>query len=147
MAVTVDEVQSVQALLTTERAFFTEYSVKPSGDKGAVKFCLNLALLCDCLNIFGCANSSVATAMRLVYAGDGHPVKLLLEERGIVADCEIKTVGVDEESEPPKLGESNADVVAKVVCKPQCLREVFSDLDSSSEIVEIRVSHQKPNFW
>uniref|UniRef100_A0A915JU12 Cell cycle checkpoint protein RAD1 n=1 Tax=Romanomermis culicivorax TaxID=13658 RepID=A0A915JU12_ROMCU len=93
----------------------------------------------ECLNLFGRSTfgQSSSATVKILYAGYGTPMKLLLEESGIVTDCSIKT------SEPTDMIDfefSPANVVSKVIMRPEVIRETFSEFDSNIELVEISIS-------
>lgn len=65
-----------------------------------------------------------------------------MEEGGVVTDCSIKT-------QDPFDGLNLAcsmDTVNKVIMKAECLRDVLTDLDTSSDLVEMRLAPTRPHF-
>ncbi|XP_022257161.1 cell cycle checkpoint protein RAD1-like [Limulus polyphemus] len=98
----------------------------------------------ECLNIFGASTvSGITTALHLCYAGYGSPLVLILEEGGVLTDCRIKT---QETEEVLDFQFSPENVVNKVIMKSEILREAWSDLDMTSEILQIVMSPDKPYF-
>lgn len=64
-----------------------------------------------------------------------------LEESGVVTDCSIQTQDADEILD---FDFCSANVVNKVIMNAECLREVFAELDMSSEVLEILLSPSPP---
>lgn len=64
-----------------------------------------------------------------------------LEESGVLTDCSIQTQDADEILD---FEFSGANVVNKVIMKAECLREVFAELDMSSETLEILLAPSAP---
>lgn len=66
-----------------------------------------------------------------------------LEEGGVITDCSIKTL------EPEEILDFNfsaANVLNKIILRSECLKEVFAELDSSSDLIEILLSPDPPYF-
>lgn len=64
-----------------------------------------------------------------------------LEESGVLTDCSIQTQDADEILDFEFCG---ANVVNKVIMNAECLREVFAELDMSSEALEILLAPSAP---
>ena len=64
-----------------------------------------------------------------------------LEESGVLTDCSIQTQDADEVLD---FDFSSANVVNRVIMKADGLREVFAELDTSSESLEILLSPSPP---
>lgn len=64
-----------------------------------------------------------------------------LEESGVLTDCSIQTQDADEILD---FDFSSANVVNKVIMNAECLREVFAELDMSSDALEILLSPSAP---
>ena len=66
-----------------------------------------------------------------------------LEESGVVTDCRIRTVQFD-----PVLDYdfSNSNVVCKLIMSSECLKEIFAELDASSETVQFSISPESRHF-
>ncbi|XP_017757059.1 PREDICTED: cell cycle checkpoint protein RAD1-like [Eufriesea mexicana] len=75
--------------------------------------------------------------------GNGHPVTVLIEENGIITDCSLKTQDPDElldfHLEPE-------NVLNKVVLQTELLKDVLSELDSTSELINLLLSPSPPFF-
>lgn len=61
----------------------------------------------------------------------------------MLTDCKITTQEADETLD---FNFSNDGVVNKVVMRSDGLRDVFSELDQSSDLLEVHMSPQSPNF-
>lgn len=66
-----------------------------------------------------------------------------LEEGGVITDCSIKT---SESEEILDFNFSAANVLNKIILRSECLKEVFAELDSSSDLIEILLSPDPPYF-
>jgi Repair protein Rad1/Rec1/Rad17. len=61
----------------------------------------------------------------------------------VITDCSIRTL------EPEDILDFNflaANVVNKVIFRSECLKEVFAELDSSSDLLEMMFSPDPPYF-
>jgi len=137
LKVTVEDTKCVQANAFLQSDLFSQYQLKEDN----VNFCVSLPVLCECLNIFGSHSGiSTLTTVKMSYATHGAPLKLLLEEGGIVTDCSIRTYDPDEIMD---FEFSLTSIAAKIIMKAEPIRETFNDLDSSSEYMEICVQPDK----
>ncbi|THH21077.1 hypothetical protein EW146_g419 [Bondarzewia mesenterica] len=78
------------------------------------------------------SNGDNATGMRMSYAGEGHPLVLLIAEGspGLTATCEITTYEAEPHLELPFDAEQT---VLKIILKSSWLRDALSELDPSCE--------------
>uniref|UniRef100_A0A3Q3DDI8 RAD1 homolog (S. pombe) n=1 Tax=Hippocampus comes TaxID=109280 RepID=A0A3Q3DDI8_HIPCM len=107
-------------------------------------FLINLTVLLDCLSIFGGSTvPGTSTALRLCYKGYGHPLTLFLEEGGVVTVCKINT---QEPEEPIDFEFCSSNVTNKVILLSESLKEAFSELDMTSEVLQITMSLSQPYF-
>jgi len=148
--VTVEDAKCVQTNAFIKADIFQEFTLKSSeddNDSDDLSFSVNLGVVLECLNMFGGVGSGdnfgAAPSLKLCYAGYGHPLVLYLEEQGIVTDCQIKT---REAEECLDFNFANAKIVSKVIMNSEYLKEVFSELDTSSELIQFCVSSHEPNF-
>ncbi|XP_064459202.1 cell cycle checkpoint protein RAD1-like [Ornithodoros turicata] len=137
MRVIVEEAKCVQAIAFVQRELFDDFIVKDE----RVVFDINLKVLLDCLTMFG--SSGTAAAMRMCYSGEGSPLVLFLEEAGVLTDCEIRTL---EASDVMDFNLSKDNVINVIIFRSESLKEVWSELDTSSETVEILMSPDEPYF-
>ncbi|XP_046562563.1 cell cycle checkpoint protein RAD1-like [Haliotis rubra] len=140
LKVTVEDAKCVQANAFIQEAIFHEFSIK----EDQITFKINLTVLLECLTIFGSSNiPGVTTSLKMCYAGYGCPLVLILEEEGVLTDCSIKTLEPDEVLD---FDFCSTNVINKIIMKSECVREVFSELDMSSDVLQILMSPDKPYF-
>uniref|UniRef100_A0A672RF41 Cell cycle checkpoint protein RAD1-like n=1 Tax=Sinocyclocheilus grahami TaxID=75366 RepID=A0A672RF41_SINGR len=126
--------------LIPQADIFQEYIIK----EDAVGFQVNLTVLLDCLTIFGGSTvPGVCTALRMCYNGYGYPLTLFLEEGGVVTVCKINT---QEPEEPIDFDFCSTNVTNKVILQSDSLKEAFSELDMTSEVLQITMSPSHPYF-
>lgn len=135
LKVTVEDSKCVQASAFIQKEMFQRYSLNDE----QVAFKVNLSVLVECLNIFG----GTATALKMCYQGYGYPLTMLLEEGGVITDCSIRTLEAEEILDFNFSAES---VLNKIILRSECLKEVFAELDSSSDLIEILLSPDPPYF-
>ncbi|XP_010723624.1 cell cycle checkpoint protein RAD1 [Meleagris gallopavo] len=140
LRVTVEDAKCIQANAFIQAEIFQEFHVHEE----SVMFRINLAVLLDCLTIFGASSlPGTSTALRMCYRGYGYPLMLFLEEGGVVTVCRINT------QEPEDLLDFNfcsTNVINKIILQSEGLREAFSELDMTSEVLQITMSPDKPYF-
>ncbi|XP_028658313.1 cell cycle checkpoint protein RAD1 [Erpetoichthys calabaricus] len=138
--VTVEDSKCLQANAFIQADIFQEFIIK----EDSVMFRVNMTVLLDCLSIFGSsAVPGMTTALRMCYSGYGFPLTLFLEEGGVVTVCKIKT---QEPEETLDFDFCSTNVVNKVILQSDSLREAFSELDMTSEVMQITMSPDKPFF-
>ncbi|CAH8497346.1 unnamed protein product [Schistosoma turkestanicum] len=130
--VTVEDSKCIQGNAFLHSALFREYSVK----KDIVSFRTNLGVLVDCLSIFGTSAQGSPVSLILSYKTHGSALNIILEENGVVAECNIKTM---EAFEILDFDFSSSNILDKFIMKSECMREAFNELDNSSEILEVAV--------
>ncbi|KAJ1210433.1 hypothetical protein NDU88_005797 [Pleurodeles waltl] len=142
LKVTVENAKCLQANAFIQAGIFQEFSVQD--DDASVTFRINLTVLLDCLTIFGgSALPGASTALRMCYQGYGHPLTLFLEEGGVVTVCKIHT---QEPEETLDFDFCSTNVINKIILQSEGLREAFSELDMTSEVLQITMSPDKPFF-
>lgn len=141
LKVTVEDSKCLQANAFIQADIFQEFTIK----EDLVGLQVNLTVLLDCLNIFGgsTAPGGVSTALRMCYKGYGYPLTLFLEEGGVVTVCKINT---QEPEEPIDFEFCSTDVTNKVILLSESLKEAFSELDMTSEVLQITMSPSQPYF-
>ncbi|XP_073199815.1 cell cycle checkpoint protein RAD1 isoform X2 [Lepidochelys kempii] len=132
--VTVENAKCLQANAFIQAGIFQEFIIQEE----SVMFRINLAVLLDCLTIFG-----TSTALRMCYHGYGYPLTLFLEEGGVVTVCKINT---EEPEETLDFDFCSTNVVNKIILQSEGLREAFGELDMTSEVLQITMSPDKPYF-
>lgn len=136
--VTVEDSKCVQANAFIQEGLFHEFVVK----EDQINFKINLTVLLECLTIFG-GTAGVTTSLKMCYEGYGCPLVLVLEEDGVLTDCSIKTL------EPDEILDFNfcsTNVINKIIMKSECLKEAFSELDMTSDILQFLMSPDPPHF-
>ncbi|KAL5972062.1 Cell cycle checkpoint protein RAD1, partial [Taenia solium] len=90
----------------------------------------------DCLSVFGVNSNNSLTSVILRYKDHGDTLDLLLEDSGVVAECNIKTMDALEVLD---FDFASSQLTSKVIIKSECMREAFSELDVTSDILEISI--------
>lgn len=140
LKVTVEDSKCMQANAFIQAEIFQEFTIRDD----LVGFQVNLTVLLDCLNIFGGSTvPGVSTALRMCYVGYGYPLTLFLEEGGVVTVCKINT---QEPDEPIDFEFCSSNVTNKVILTSESLKEAFSELDMTSEVLQITMSPSQPYF-
>ncbi|KAL8591946.1 ssDNA endodeoxyribonuclease [Nucella lapillus] len=140
LKVTVEDAKCVQANAFIQASVFHHFLLTTD----QVTFKVNLSVLIECLTIFGIgsgASSSSVSSLKMCYAGYGRPLVVVVEEEGVLTDCSLKTLEPDEVLD---FDFCSTAVINKIIMKSECLKEVFSDLDSSSDILQILMSPDAP---
>ncbi|XP_066458550.1 cell cycle checkpoint protein RAD1 [Eleutherodactylus coqui] len=138
LKVTVENAKCLQANAFIQAGIFQEFSVR----EDSVVFRINLTVLLDCLTIFGSsAVPATCTALKMGYRGYGHPLTLFLEEGGVVTVCKINT---QEPEETLDFDFCSTNVLNKIILQSEGLREAFSELDMTSDFLQITMSPDKP---
>uniref|UniRef100_A0A1E1X4X0 Putative checkpoint 9-1-1 complex rad1 component n=1 Tax=Amblyomma aureolatum TaxID=187763 RepID=A0A1E1X4X0_9ACAR len=131
------EGKCVQAIAFVQRELFDSYALK----ERTLSFDISLSIWLECLTMFGSMGGPVST--RLCYGGHGNPLVMFLEEGGVVTDCKIRTL----ESEGVMSFDLSKDnVINVVILKSESIKEVWSELDASSEDLEVFMSPNEPYF-
>ncbi|XP_077354713.1 cell cycle checkpoint protein RAD1 [Festucalex cinctus] len=141
LKVTVEDSKCLQANAFIQAEIFQEFTLK----EDLVGLQINLTVLLDCLSIFGGSTvpGGMSTALRLCYRGYGYPLTLFLEEGGVVTVCKINT---QEPEEPVDFEFCSSNVTNKVILLSESLKEAFSELDMTSEVLQITMSPKQPYF-
>ncbi|VDD85882.1 unnamed protein product [Enterobius vermicularis] len=132
LRIIVDDQNCLQSIAYLKKEIFSNFII----NEPAVSFRVPVAVLAECLSVLGTGNN---VALKITYDGHGEPLRLLLEKDGIVVKCMIKT------QNPDMILDFDFDtrgILAKVIMKPQKLKEVFQDFDASSPTVAINISQQ-----
>lgn len=141
LKVTVENAKCSQSNAFLQADLFQEYAL--TADLVTIR--VNLGVLLDCLSIFGAGADAgnAATSLRLSYAAPGAALCLLLEEAGVVTECRIKT------QDSGDLLDFRLDVErmpVKLILRAEALRQVFTELDTTSDVLEMFVSPNEPHF-
>ncbi|XP_053999476.1 cell cycle checkpoint protein RAD1-like isoform X1 [Hylaeus anthracinus] len=140
LKVTVEDAKCMQASAYIPSHIFQEFKLKED-----IIFRINLNVLVECLCMFwsNINSQGSSVALQLFYKGVGHPVTVLIEEDGIITDCSLKTQQPDElldfHLEPE-------NVLNKVVLQTELLKDILSELDPTSDLIELLLSPAAPFF-
>jgi len=149
--VTVEDAKCVQINSFIKSEIFQEFFIRPpevdTEDQEDLSFSVNLNVVLECLNMFGgvgdSSGGSASPSLKICYSGYGHPLVLLLEDQGVVTDCQIKT---KEAEECLDFNFTNSKIISKIIINSEHLKDVFSELDTSSEYIEFLISPKDPKF-
>ncbi|KAJ0172964.1 hypothetical protein K1T71_011140 [Dendrolimus kikuchii] len=139
LKLTVEEGKCVQASAYVPAENFTEYNVRDDVD---IIFKISLAVLSECLNIFGSCEES---SLKMYYKGEGSPLLLVLQPLSmynVMTDCEISTQTADSILE---LQDEDSAEVAMLVVKAPALLALLADIEKSSDVIELNLSPEHPN--
>ncbi|XP_026683969.1 uncharacterized protein LOC103515471 [Diaphorina citri] len=124
-----------------------EVNINNSNDESGdtVMFQIPFIALLQCLTIFdGCSNTPGATStLKMTYRGYGHPLNLILEEEGVLTDCQIRT---QEAIDVLNFVIRDDEMSFKIIMKALELKLIFAELDSSSEYIELKMSSEPQNM-
>jgi len=140
LKVIVEEAKSMQGNAFIQASLFQPYEL----NEEQATFRVNLSVFLDCLNMFGKSEAAAApVGLRMFYKGYGHPLELMLEESGVVTDCRLKTM---ESSELLNFDFNSTNICSKIIMNAECLKVAFSELDMTSDLLEILISPEDPYF-
>nr|XP_012138206.1 PREDICTED: cell cycle checkpoint protein RAD1 isoform X3 [Megachile rotundata] len=131
LKVTVEDAKCMQASAYIPVNVFQVFNLKED-----VIFRINLNVLVECLCMFW-SNINIhgsSVALQLFYKGTGHPVSILIEEDGVITDCSLKTQDPDELLDFCLEPEN---VLNKVVLQTELLKDILSELDPTSDMIEV----------
>ncbi|KAH0550014.1 cell cycle checkpoint protein RAD1 [Cotesia glomerata] len=138
--ITVEDSKCLQGIAYIPKIIFQEYNLAED-----VIFKINLTVLVECLGMFWSSISTqgVSVMLQLMYKDVGHPVSVLIEEDGILTDCSLKTL------EPDDLIDFNiepSNVLNKVILNTEILRDIWSELDPTTDVIALLLSPDPPYF-
>ncbi|XP_045453860.1 cell cycle checkpoint protein RAD1 [Melitaea cinxia] len=139
LKLTVEEGKCVQASAYIPADNFTEYHVRDDVD---VLFKISIAVLTECLNIFGASEES---SLKMYYRSEGSPLLLVLQPQSVhnvMTDCEIATQTADSILE---LKDEDSSEIAKLVLKATACGGLLADLERSCDVIELNLSPDHPN--
>ncbi|KAL0134812.1 hypothetical protein PUN28_001526 [Cardiocondyla obscurior] len=136
LKITVEDAKCMQGAAYIPSSVFDEYDLKED-----VIFSLSLSILVDCLCMLRSHEDSAT--LQIFYQGTGYPLSIIIEEDSVITDCSLRTLEVETMLDFHFKPE---DVVNKVVLQTELLKDVMGELDSTSEVVELCLSPEKPYF-
>eukprot|EP01029_Cantina_marsupialis_P028180 TRINITY_DN775827_c0_g1_i1.p1 TRINITY_DN775827_c0_g1~~TRINITY_DN775827_c0_g1_i1.p1 ORF type:complete len:301 (+),score=78.13 TRINITY_DN775827_c0_g1_i1:89-991(+) len=108
-----------------EQSLFSEYDVD---EEKEISFMLRLDILLECLAVFGINNLN-SVSLRMAFNEAEATFHLMLEEKGVMTECTLRTVEYDTEDEIDFHGAyRESDEVVKIIMHSGPLREIFSEL-------------------
>ena len=145
--VTVEDAKCVQSNAFVKSDLFQEFNLQTGrGDEDGsddLSFTINQKVVLECLNCLSGDGPNSGPCVKICYSGYGHPLTILLEDRGVISDSRINT---REAEECLDFNFANANVVSKIIMSSQLLKDILSELDSSSEYIQFIISPQEPHF-
>jgi cell cycle checkpoint protein len=135
----VEDSKCVQLAAFISDEMFEEYSMQ--GD--LIGFKVDLNYLVECLTIFDSPTDNTPTSLSMYYKGEGFPLRLVLIEEDFVTDCSLKTM---EKHEYLKFSLPGERAVNKLIAEGPPFKDLFYELDSSSEYVDFFLSPDPPHF-
>uniref|UniRef100_A0A1B6GZS0 Cell cycle checkpoint protein RAD1 n=1 Tax=Cuerna arida TaxID=1464854 RepID=A0A1B6GZS0_9HEMI len=141
LKIVVEDAKCVQVSAFIGADLFQEFHVADE----QVAFKIDLTVLLDCLSIFdNCSVVPGATAaLKMFCTHEGAPLKLLLEEGGVITDCSLKTLEADDVLD---FDFPVSSVANKVILQSGDFKDIFNELDNTSECVELLLSPDAPFF-
>jgi len=100
---------------------FQEYFLPEDVEEVGVT--LNLSILLECLQVFGSSSH-----MHMSYMGEGAAVCLILEDAGVITQCEIRTLDLQGPNEL-EFNFRTSPIAARAVVKSQFLKDCFGEMD------------------
>lgn len=149
LKVTVEDAKCVQANAFVKAEIFEDFFLKPSAEaeaedeegSGDLSFAVNLSVVLECLQML--SGDQASHTVKLCYLGFGHSLEILMEEDGVISDSQIKTSEADENLD---FNFANAKIVSKIIMHSSYLKEVFSELDNSSDHIEFIINPSDETF-
>ncbi|XP_058805989.1 cell cycle checkpoint protein RAD1 [Phymastichus coffea] len=139
LKITVEDAKCMQASAYLPAGLFEPFLIKED-----IIFRINLNILVECLSMFWQSiNSGSTVSMEMHYKGKGHPVTVLIEEDGVVVDCSLKTQEADELLDFNLTPQNSMN---KALLHSELLKDVLSELDTSSNHLKLYLSPTSPYF-
>lgn len=138
LKVFVEESKFMQATLYLGAETFGNYNLHPAPGCAFVSLRIPLNVFCESLNMLD-AGSHATPSVKISYAGQGHPLEVIVEEGGVIIQTSIKTLV------PEDIMDLNFDrdsMCSRIIMKPEALYDTFNDLDTSSPTLEIAVEKE-----
>ncbi|XP_032664066.1 cell cycle checkpoint protein RAD1 isoform X2 [Odontomachus brunneus] len=138
LKITVEDAKCMQANAYIPSEIFHEFDLKDD-----VTFSISLNILIECLCMFWPSAQEDSVTVQIFYKGTGYPLSVIIEEDGIITDCSLKTLEVDTLLD---FHLETENVVNKVVLRTELLKDIITELDPTSDLVELCLSPEKPYF-
>ncbi|XP_014474979.1 PREDICTED: cell cycle checkpoint protein RAD1 isoform X2 [Dinoponera quadriceps] len=138
LKITVEDAKCMQASAYIPSTIFHEFELKED-----VIFSISLSILVECLCMFWPSSQEDSVTVQIFYKGTGHPLSVIIEEDGVITDCSLKTLEIDTLLD---FHFEAKNVLNKVVLQTELLKDIIAELDPTSDLVELRLSPEKPYF-
>ena len=142
-----EDAKCVQSNAFVKSDLFQEFNLQAGrGEEDGtedVSFTINQKVVLECLNCLSGDGPNSGPNVNICYLGYGHPLTILLEDRGVISDSQIHT---REAEECLDFNFANANVVSKIIMSSLLLKDILSELDSNSEFIQFIISPEEPNF-
>ena len=142
-----EDAKCVQSNAFVKSDLFQEFNLQAGrGEEDGtedVSFTINQKVVLECLNCLPGDGPNSGPNVNICYLGYGHPLTILLEDRGVISDSQIHT---REAEECLDFNFANANVVSKIIMSSLLLKDILSELDSNSEFIQFIISPEEPNF-
>ncbi|WKY01704.1 hypothetical protein Q1695_015593 [Nippostrongylus brasiliensis] len=132
MRILVDDHHCQQAIAYLSSDLFSSFKLRDR----SVHFRVPLNIVSECVGM----HTGPGATLKLTYDGPGEPVKLVLEEDGIVVDMNIQTLITEEILD---FEFDTDDLTFQVIMKAYMLKEAVRELDTSSSTVTLSVSSEE----
>uniref|UniRef100_A0A1I7WZQ0 PH domain-containing protein n=1 Tax=Heterorhabditis bacteriophora TaxID=37862 RepID=A0A1I7WZQ0_HETBA len=135
MQIIVDDQNCEQAIAYIQCETFAAFTIR----EPVVNFRVPLHILTECMTMLEGNNMT----LKMTYGGFGKPLRLLMEEDGIVVQASVSTFNPE-----PVLDFDfdSEDIAMKTIMKPALLRETIKEFDQSSPTVFLDVSYKRLSF-
>lgn len=153
--ITVEKGKSLQAKAYIKQSGFQSFFIRDAqgiggeeADSGVdtVQFTVNLPVLLECISIFGEGQfDNKQCQFYLSYDGEGSPLSILLEDQGVMTECEIQTI------EGVGMSDFNFrsnSIINRAIINSQYLKDALNDLEvrGSGGTLELFMSPNPPFF-
>lgn len=131
----VDRARTLQARAYVKAKLFSDFTLRGQ----SLEFNLSLSALLQALQIFG-GNSH----LQIEYEGEGHPLRLTLEDRGVISHCEIRTLAASGQVD---FNFRASQITNRVIVNSDLLRDAVGQFDPpGASSVEIITSTAMPRL-
>eukprot|EP00299_Pterocystis_sp_00344_P010430 c4657_g1_i1.p1 GENE.c4657_g1_i1~~c4657_g1_i1.p1 ORF type:complete len:296 (-),score=78.28 c4657_g1_i1:29-916(-) len=117
--------QSFQASGWLRKELFSDFQFRQPDNDPSPMFGVNLTNLLQCLSMSE-ESVSASTAVKICYAGPGHPLVLMLDENGVMTDCGLRTLVTDK---PLDFDFIASTAPNKFIVRSEVLRDAFTEFD------------------
>lgn len=136
--VTVEKDRILQASAYMKSTIFQEYKIG-GGDDADREFRVDLDTLLNCLRVFGDASH-----LKLVYGGLGEDIFLILENKGVITECSVRTL---EGAKPTDFSFRSSAILNQVGLSSKLLRECLQELDiPGASTMEVVMAPSSPHL-